>query len=670
MSEDDDGMTLAFEDQTDTAKDEEADLINNIQNELIEIKRKVLALRPPGHPDRANSFDNLATSLRVRYKQTGDVALLDGAIELNRGALALRPPGHPNRATSCTNLGSLLCVRYQQTGNVALLDEAIALNRGALALRPPGHPDRANSCANLAVSLRVRYRQTGDVALLDETIALNRGALALRPPGHPDRAISCANLAVSLRVRYEQTGDVALLDGAIELEREALALRLPGHPDRATSCANLAVSLHVRYEQTGDVALLDEAIALNRGALALRPPGHPDRANSCANLAVSLHVRYNQTGDVALLDEAIEACIYASEHASASQVWHPLVLLSGLHLLCDSPHYSVLKALEYLQQSFQHEVDDIHGFISKVCYDVALMWVNSGVWTPHITAMLVDVYAKMVDRLPLVAGFVLDTSSRLQYLKSTRRIGSDACVAALLAEQPATAVTLIDRAHGVVWSQALHQRDPQMEGAPASLSTELEGLLSAIATRTPVDPAGLPDQRDTQDLRYRQNTRIQAILRQIRAMPGLSHFMLGSTYETLREVARDHPVVVLVAARGHAFALIMSSAEDNEPHVLGLTLTSDDLLSLRASAEQAGLRSRADMRDGNTDARVRVQISKMNVNHQPLRVLADIWRKIVKPVIDYLQLEVRSDKSMDFPRVETSHTEGYWSIAASSSLVC
>jgi tetratricopeptide (TPR) repeat protein len=531
--------------------------------------------------------------------------------------------------------------------NANLFDKAIDLEREALALRPPGHRYRATSCGNLALSLWARYEQNGDIALLDEAIEFEREVLALRPPGHPDRSTSCGNLALSLYAHYEQTVDVALLDEAIELEREALALRPPGHLYRAISCGNVALSLRVRYEQTGDVALLDEAIELEREALALRPPGQSlYRALSCGNLGVSLRMRYEQTGNVSLLDEAIEAFVHASEH---SQAWYASTELSYLHLLRESPYYSVSRALEYLHQSFRHEVNNMHYFTSHVCNNFALMWDSSDTWNPHITELLVDVYAKMVDRLPLVAGLVLDTSSRLQSLKLTRQIGSDACVAALIAHQPATALTLIDRAHGVVWSQALHQRDPQMEGAPASLCTELEGLLSAIATRLPVDPAGIPDQHGTQDLRYRQNTRIQTILRQIRAMPGLSHFMLGSTYETLREVARNHPVVVLVAARGRAFALIMSGAGESEPHALDLTLTSDDLLSLRGSAEQAGLRSRADTRDGNTDERLGIHMRKMNVNHQPLRVLADIWRKIVQPVIDHLQLEVSSDRIMDTP---------------------
>jgi tetratricopeptide (TPR) repeat protein len=658
-------------------------------DEAIELTREALSLRPPGHPDRANSCVNLAASLHTRYMQTGDVALLDEEIGLDREALSLRPPGHPNRANSCASLAGSLHTRYKQTGNVALLHEAIKLMREALSLRPPGHPDRATSCANLAVSLGARYEQMGDVTLLNEEIDLDRKALALRPPGHPHRANSCANLAASLYIRYEQSGDVVLLDEAIELKREALELRPPGHPDRANSCENLAASLHTRYMQTGDVTLLEEAIELEREALSLRPPGHPNRANSCANLAASLHVRYNQTGnitlldeeiglgrealslrppghlnreiscanlaaslrmryeltgDVALLDEAIETCIDGTKHSSASRVWHPLAQLSQLYL-SNSPHYSVSQALEYLQQSFQHEVDNTQHFMSDACSIVALIWDNAGVWSPHSTALFVDVYAKIVDQLPLVAGFVLDTSSRLKTLKSTRQVGSDACVAASLAEQPATAVSLLDRAHGVVWTQALHQRDPQMEGAPKDLAIELEDLLRTIATSAPVDSARLPEH--TQDLRHRQNARIQVILREIRAMHGLERFMLGSTYETLREAARDHPVVMLVAARDHAFALIIPNASHTNPDILRLKVTNDTLHSFANSVGRANMRYRA-WSPSCEDVLLADSIGlgpdrKMGPgDHLTFRSpLAKLWLSVVKPVLAHLGLTVR-----------------------------
>jgi hypothetical protein len=663
MSDDnDESWATASEGATTTLEGSKADSVTRIDD-----ARRTLVACPPDHPARAECAASLGYHLYIGYNLCGDISMIEEAIEAEREVLALRPPGHPDRAISCANLAVSLHVRYKETGDVALVNEAIELDREGLLLRSPGHPNRANSCSNLAISLHTRYNQTGDVALLDEEIELDREALSLRPPGHPNRANSCDNLGISLHARYDQTGDVALLNEAIELKREALALRPPGHPDRVHSCVNLAASLHVLYKQTGNVALLDEAVKLEREALSLRPPGHPDRAISCANLATSLHTRYKLTGDVALLDEAIETCIYATKHSSASRVWYPLIQLSRLYLF-NSPHYPVSQALEYLQQSFRHEVDNTHHFMSDACSVAALIWDDAGVWSSHTTVLFVDVYAKIIGHLPLVAGFVLDTSSRLKTLKSTRQVGSDACVAASLAAQPATAVALLDRAHGVVWAQALHQRDPQMEGAPKDLAIELEELLRTIAASAPVDRTRLLDH--TQDLRHRQNTRIQVILREIRAMPGLARFMLGSTYDTLREAARNHPVVVLVASRGHVFALIMSSALEDEPYALRLDLTSDDLLSLRGSAEQAGLRSRADTRDGHTDARLLVKISKKSVHHEPLRVLADIWRKVVKPVIDHLGLEVCGNKNRRCSTADTSQTEGYWPVATSSSLVC
>jgi tetratricopeptide (TPR) repeat protein len=662
-------------------------------DEAIELKREVLSLRPPGHPSRSISCANLGTSLHVRYKETGDVALLDEAIELKREALALQPPGQPNRAASCVSLGSSLYLRCQQTsdvallheaielgrealalqppghpsrsisctvlasvlnmrgnqtGDIALLDEAIKLMREALALQPPGHPDRATSCVSLESALSLRYQQTGDVALLDEAIALDREAIVLRPSGHPSRSISCANLGTSLHVRYKETGDVALLDEAIELKREALALQPSGHSDRATSCLRLAASLHVRYMETGDVALLDEAIELGREALALQPLGHPDRPTSCVTLVSSLSLRYQKTSDVALLHEALDTCTYASKHSSASRVWYPLTWLSRLHLFSGSPHYSALEALGYLHRSFQHEVDSIPTFISQVCSNAMLIWDNSSTWTSHITALLVDVYTQLVDRLPLMAGFVLDTSNRLRILKATRRVGSDACVAALLAGQPALAVTILDRAHGVVWTQALHQRDPQMQGAPKQLAIELEDLLRAIATSVPVDPAGLPDH--PQDLRHGQNTRIQVILREIRAIPGLARFMLGSTYETLREAARDHPVVVLVAARDHAFALIMPNSSYSGPDILRLDVANYTLQSFANSVGQANLRYRACSPSGQdvhlADSAGLGPNRKMGpgnfVTHRS--PLAKLWLDVVKPVLTHLGLSVRPSR--------------------------
>jgi tetratricopeptide (TPR) repeat protein len=623
--------------QATMSGDDEDALLQKIRD-----RREALAACPQGHPDRAKHSQRLGYSLYARYKQCGDLSLLDEAIELEREALALLPPGHHERAVGCNNLGSSLRVRYEQCGDLGLLDEAIELQREALALRPPGHPHRALSCNNLGHTLHARYEQCGDVCLLDKAIELKREALALRPSGHPVRALSCATLGASLHARYKQRGDLGLLDEAIELERKALALRPPGHPDRGLSCGNLASSLHVRYKQCGDLDLLNEAIELEREALALRAPGHPIRALSCRNLSDSLITCYGHTKNASLLEEAIKICSHSLKHGRSLEAWRSFLSLSKLYMIPATFYFSLASALGYLNLSFASEFDNVHDFVYQTRISLSRLWDASSVWASDIPLQLCNMYTQLIDRLPLAAGFILDTSSRLQTLKSTHHIGTDACVAAILAKQPLRAIELLDRAHGIVWAQALHQRDPQTEGAPPELAAELAGHLRAIAAPTPTELGGSPNQDHYQDGRYKRNTRIQAILREIRAMSGLERFMLGSTYDTLRMAAHAHPVVVLVAGRGHAFALIMSNATGDQPHALHLELTSDDLSALRVSAEQAGLRSRADMRGYEPEARLGLALRriKTDVNHEPHKVLAEIWRKVIQPVIGYLQLQV------------------------------
>jgi tetratricopeptide (TPR) repeat protein len=635
-------------------------------DEAIVLEREALSLRPPGHPLRAFSCNNLANSLHVCYSQCGDITLFDEAIELDREALVLRPPGHPDRAISCTNLATSLHARYEQCGDVTLFNEAIDLDHEALALRPPDHPDRAVSCNNLATSLHMRYKQCGALTLLDESIKFKREALALQPPGHPERAASCANLGASLYARYQRCDDLILLDEAIKHQREALALRSPCHPLRAVSCNDLANSLHVRYEQCDDLALFIEAIELNREALVLRPPGHPQQSLNPLHSLIEL---YKRTKDVALLDEVIALCDHALKSGDALEASRSFAILSGIYSIPGTPYFSTVKALRCLHVSFGRNVDSIHDFIRSTHYSLSQFWSLSGsIWTPETRQLLCEIYVKIIDQLPLAAGFVLDTQSRLQTLKSTHRIGTDACMAAVLAGQPTTAVELLDRAHGLVWMQALHQRDPQMKGAPPALASELAGHLHAMAA--PAAQLEEPLHRH-QDDRHRRSTRAHALLREIRAKPGLERFMLGITYETLRAAARSHAVVVLAAGRGHAFALIMSSATEYHPHALHLDLTSDDLQLLQSAVQDAGLRSRADTREGGgLDARIGYKTSGLHVHHKPFRVLAKIWHKIVKPVIDYLQLEVCILMApCRVVSTDEHDTENYRPVTTSSALV-
>jgi tetratricopeptide (TPR) repeat protein len=617
-------------------------------DEATLLLREAVATLTPIHPQRAKACANLSACLGIYYMQTGNVRHSDEGITLVQEALELTPPGHPDRAGVCENLAFLLKARYGRTGDMSLLDTVTGLEREALALCSPDHPRRASTCAYLAITLNTRYDRTGDVRLLDEAIALQREALALRPVGHFEYPTICDSLANALRAQYKRTGEVGVLDEAIQLERETLRLRPPGHTDRAVSCENLANFLTMRYEDMGEPHLSDEATQLLREALRLRPPEHTEYAGLCLNLSISLDARFSRTGDGSLLEEAIELARFAGQYLPPSRNWRSLATQCGLYLkqftTSASDFAPLLHALQILRELSRAEADDIGEFMTQITSQLGVFWSFHAVWGPEMASSLVSVYSEVIDRLPLMAGFVLTASSQLLALRSFSALGLQACVAAIEAGDPPKAIELLDHAHGVIWAQALHQRDPQLGDVPPELASELEGLLHAVAV--PVDSGSKEHHLTLQDVRHVQNSRIQSLLGEIRALRGLNRFMRGSAFNTLRQVARDHPVVVLVAVDEESYAVIISSSLQDQAAVLKLDVTTERIVQLRGYTRQASNRNRASEEDGWRDAWSETLVDAERVmrpggqQHSLTGVLRELWKAVVKPVFGRLGIEV------------------------------
>jgi hypothetical protein len=307
--------------------------------------------------------------------------------------------------------------------------------------------------------------------------------------------------------------------------------------------------------------------------------------------------------------------------------------------------FSIDAAIDILVQMTSTAVDSIYDFMGNMEIALDLLWSCQDTWSSNFPSRLVSVYSNLIDKLPRLAGFALDASLQLSILELVGSIGSDACTTALLSGYHAQAIELLDHAHGVVWSQALHQRNPQFQDVPESLSSELERLLHTLAAPRMANP--LESSTDSghyltsKDMRHEQNNRVQEILSDIRTMPGLERFMLGHTFETLSKAAGDHPIAVLVAARGHVFVLIISDQSAKEPYPLRLSCSSQKLSMLCDAAGQTGLRGvTATPNDLDLDATRAMHISSRPKDNAQT-VLAELWRHIVKPVVDYLQLQVR-----------------------------
>jgi tetratricopeptide (TPR) repeat protein len=621
-------------------------------NKQIELHRRLVASCSPTDSARALACARLASSLHECYQRTGQTSLLDEAITIDQEVLALRPRRHRDRGEACGNLAVSLQHLFERTGDTELLDEAIPLQREALALLPRQHPSYARCCGNLACALQHRYMQTGNTILLNEAIELYYLALTMQPPGHPDCALCCRNLGDSLRILYKLAGNPDALDIAIILERLSVSLLPKNHSDRALSCRNLSISLATLSgsRSPSDVnPVLDEAISWAREALALLPYEHYDRAKFLSNLSLMLQCQSGKkrADDLATYEERVELAREADRRSPPSRRYVAWFALFSIECISYDLHFSATQAIDTLSRAFDAMPDDTRCFARNM--NKCLEWVLCrGNPTPEEVSLLLDLCSKLIDLLPRITGFSPNVESQLEFTKTVHGLGSTAWALAYLSGRPAQAVELLDQTHGIIWTQTLHQHDPQIQELPERLGVELEKLLRAVSSSDPtVDAEPLSTTNSStnylssEDIRDVQNSRIQAILTEVRTIPGLERFMLGSTYADLRETAYEHPVVVLVTAGSLVCAIIISNSSDIEPRFLALDISADRLSELHDDAKHAGLRGGQPV-DGSdrNENRMRSEHAGKIIQDKIFAILSELWLHVVKPVLDHLELQV------------------------------
>jgi tetratricopeptide (TPR) repeat protein len=648
----------------------------------IEMATELVDLCPEDHPYRLSCCSNLAMLLGLRFRQTGESAALEGAVRFLREVLSLSPVGHPDRVECCMNLGVLLQAQYNQTETLALIDEAIKLHREGLSLRPADDPRRAVACANLADTLGARYQQTKESALLDEGIRLSREALALPSSDHRGQAACCTSLAVMLAFRFQQTGDSALLDEALNLNRKALDLRPIGDPDRFIACTKLAIELQRGFVRTGDVAMLHEAIKLHREALALQSDHAPSRATSLQTLATSLNSLFRETGDRALLKEAVQYCREAvdlqpdghPEHRRASiqlaYALHQLFHQGGgdkevhdeatalLHwilvALCPPGHRDRLICLSLLgmigigDDEHGTTVDILLECLTASAHDILLLQHAAGIlrllnqrcMRASQKQALLSWCSSASDLLLTSTELAADYSAQLQNALRGSGLGTDAYMLASRINSFPMGLQLLEHTRGVIWSQALHLRNPQLDGLPDELAEQLRVVVQGLSAttiktldNTRVDGPG-SQFFPSRDMLYEQRSRLLEVLQGIRSGPGLHDFMRGLPWQKLLSAAARHPVVVLIADEREAHALIIDSPE----HMLAMAFpgfNSNVLQTFTLSASMPSNRG-APMQGANTE-RIGIGISRRA--SPSVTILGKLWRSIVKPILNYLRIK-------------------------------
>ncbi len=558
---------------------------------------------------RQTSQSGLASALLRRYLYGRVQADLDDAIVSGREAVAAAPAGDPGRPALQANLANLLLERFTRLWRLADLTEAATIAQAAADAADMAHTadtadrrDTARAVALSALSLAHadHFAYAGNLDDLDRAISVGREAVAAVPRGHPGAAACLSNLGAALRTRYEHTGDTGALDEAITVLRHAVHAASSEHVSAPGHLNNLGNALRSRYEASTaaaaltavDPADIGESVIVLAKAVAAAHRDGPDRPGYVANLASSLIKAARHEALPGALDQAIsvldqEIGTVGDDHplrhaylVALGNAWLARFDASGAGRALDLAIDYLRQATEAIPAEHPHRAEYLArlgsalrrkaeaGALDHAAAREAIMASRSAAEVATAPAMIRALAARdwgqaaaatgdaaeavkglsaAVGLLDQVAWRGLRRGDQERNLGQFAALACDAAAWAVEAGQPERAVELLEQGRGVLLAQSLDQRTrehdlhraaPDLAEQLASIDDQLDHLPSADDPLRAADPVLACRRIDLARDR-------QAVLQQIRDLPGFADFLKPLAFTALSAAAAHGPVVII-----------------------------------------------------------------------------------------------------------------------------
>ena len=391
----------------------------------------------------------------------------------------------------------------------------------------------------------------------------------------------------------------------IDLLRQALEnlnLQLPPHPNLYRYMNSLANALLTRYDLS-EQNDLDEAISLFKQALDIRPPPHPSRSLSLSHLAHALSDKFAEGGQQIDLEEAM------SRYRAATK----FLLQPPSRLL-----------------------------------DIAKKWIKDAKKNEHIS--VIDAYDTALQALPQVAALSFDVQSRQEALAAdSDGLARDASLCAIHTGNLDKAIEFLEAGRSVFWTQILSLRSPfnRLHDVDPKLASRMQEIASALELGSHRDaPIETLDNRQklSVDQEVSQLNRLSEewmkSIDHVRTLEGFEDFLRPARLSSLQSAASRYPVVFLVASH----CLIMTSTSIHH-----IPLPNLDVPKLKTLVRLVQVAVRLPRSHSI------IEVLKQDRGTMPFeqnkfgssddvfrRVLKVLWDELVKPVIEFLDIEVSS----------------------------
>jgi hypothetical protein len=394
-----------------------------------------------------------------------------------------------------------------------------------------------------------------------------------------------------------------------------------------------------------DITNIDEAVEKGRTILASCAPQTVLVTSPIPTVFGMILIQaFERTNKIEYLDEFISIGRQLLERPLLPFLRFRILLGLSLSLLtrsevlsgfsADQGRKDLDEALELLSQC----VSDENGGFSERCV-FACKWASVARDTGHPS-----VSTAYESALSLIKDILLFAPTlQLQHTSLARsddfhRMSLDYASYQVDLNQLEEAIVTLERGRALLWSEMhnfrtsidqLHQVDPGLGQKFTAVNRDLEELTKSIPPSfdlnmdegaadnlRAVDPFGRLLLKQRGLLKERKD-----LISEIRALPGLDHFLTSPSFDTLRSAASSGPVIIINHSKWRSDILIL--LHDASPSLIP---TPDDFFS-RASALKVEL----------LDARNKHGPDSCHYTETLAHVLAELYDLVGKPVIDRLR---------------------------------
>jgi hypothetical protein len=543
--------------------------------------------------------------------------------------------------------GTVLGDRSNQLRDLDGMERSVSSLKEALSLCPSAHASKPTMLNNLTVVLNNYHHLTGQASVLDEMISLYDLG--------PDYLVANSFLATSVaraimkRARIsDPTTSTLLLNQAIDLcqRRKSVpgfAVQRPMERIEVDMCMMHAVVAQSRMGITPSSIDLSTLIQVAREDLHLLegiPAGRNHRTELVLALVEWLHMQAITEHDMCILQEA-EVIVDAELSTSARSVgppnqWLQHLLSTQAELLVTRSNLGGLdqKLLMSAWKTFESAVQIPYTHLHER-FQTCLHWASLATEQENLDSAS-TAYANAIALLPSVIFIGEDVIGRIEALRQVSGLSASSVTVALSRGEIDVAVDFLEKTRGILWSQSLQTRAPQLQSLPVSIRERFASLMHKVEDADPLQWS----------IRRQRAEELQKAVSEIRAMPSFERFLLPPLLIDIDSVLQREGgyTIIIVLSTTACDVLALGTPEGHTHFRLGPDLNIDRLRELSLGFGTVRSAARTAQRDGAIPRK----IFKAPIPHtsslqdEGQSLLAELWVSLVHPIIKKLNISVSS----------------------------